>query len=244
LSVQRCLCERFCKDHGQTDPSRRDACADEGLVAAVGANNRHAASRWHLPDWRRYVAFGERPEPIPSYTGVVEDPKSGRIGIACSGGGIRSAAFSLGALQVLQREKVLEQSCYLAGVSGGAYIAAAFCMVRKCWEGEQRPELDAARWDDSDPSAVDGDHPPFFPGSSEEQYLRNRSSYLAPGALGKLQLGYRLILGLGINLGFIAGFLIAVAVPLAIAYGGIYPSLARHLDPDGSCNRRPATSRR
>ena len=34
------------------------------------------------------------------------DPKPGRVGIACSGGGIRSAAYNLGALQVLRDKGV------------------------------------------------------------------------------------------------------------------------------------------
>ena len=48
-----------------------------------------------------------------------------RTGICCSGGGIRSAAFNLGALQSLQAEGELQRASYLAAVSGGSYIAAA-----------------------------------------------------------------------------------------------------------------------
>ncbi len=46
-----------------------------------------------------------------------------RIGIACSGGGIRSASFCLGALHGLGPSRV-RHAKYLAAVSGGAYIAA------------------------------------------------------------------------------------------------------------------------
>src|SRR3954452_5039777 len=177
---------------------------DHGLVEHVSAPARYTSSRWSYREWCRYLLFGERPAPIPSYTGFVEPPARGKTGIACSGGGIRSAAFSLGALQRLQEEGVLRKSHYLAGVSGGSYIAAAFCMVRKRWEGNEPPVPPAHGWDDSDPRVLDDEHPPFFPGSPEEQYLRNRSSYMAPGLAGKLSLGYRLILGMAINLLFIA----------------------------------------
>jgi hypothetical protein len=44
----------------------------------------------------------------------------------------------------------------------------------------------AAGWDDSDPALVTEQRPPFHRGSPEEQYLRNRSSYLTPGIEGKL----------------------------------------------------------
>ena len=46
-------------------------------------------------------------------------------GLALSGGGIRSAAFCLGALQALSEHKVLAQIDYLSTVSGGGYIGAA-----------------------------------------------------------------------------------------------------------------------
>jgi hypothetical protein len=208
---------------------------DEGILG-VSAVERYERSRWTLRKLLRYLLDGERPQPIPSYTGLVEQPEEGKIGIACSGGGIRSAAFGLGALQVLQENEVLSSARYLAGVSGGSYIAAAFCMVRRTWSGASKPKPPALEWDDSDPAALTG-HPPFFPGSPEEQYLRNRSSYLAPGAFGKIRLGYRLILGMGLNLLFIGLALITVAVPLGLLYGGLYPALTSHIGSDGLCRR-------
>jgi hypothetical protein len=46
------------------------------------------------------------------------------VGLALSGGGLRSATFSLGFLQALAREKVLRQVDFLSTVSGGSYIGA------------------------------------------------------------------------------------------------------------------------
>jgi hypothetical protein len=46
------------------------------------------------------------------------------IGIALSGGGIRSAAFCLGALQALDFHHVVPHADYLSTVSGGGYIGA------------------------------------------------------------------------------------------------------------------------
>ncbi|MEA2369751.1 MAG: hypothetical protein QOH12_145 [Solirubrobacteraceae bacterium] len=200
-------------------------CDDTGILS-VGAMERH-----------RHPVWGA--EPLPSYTGLVEPALAGKIGIACSGGGIRSASFSLGALQVLQREGVLEQSCYLAAVSGGSYIASAFCMVRKTWTaGGGRPEQGHDGWDDSDPEAVTRARPPFFPGSPEEQYLRNRSSYMAPGIAGKMVLAHRLVVGLLINLGFFALFLTVIGVGLSFLYGALYPSLAAHVGRYSLCGGR------
>ena len=219
-----------------------ETVGDAGILA-VDPVARHRASGWTRRTIWRFVLCGERPQPIPSFTGTVEAPERGRIGIACSGGGIRSAAFGLGALQVLQDAGVLRRARYLAGVSGGSYIAAAFCMVRRTWArggaqpAKEQDGVELPGWDDSDPNHVGETHPPFFPGSPEEQYLRNRSSYMAPGAYGKIEFGYRLLLGMSVNLLFIGLALAAIAAPLALLYGAIYPSLGSHVVPGGRCLR-------
>jgi predicted acylesterase/phospholipase RssA len=46
------------------------------------------------------------------------------VGLALSGGGIRSAAFNLGVLQALARKSLLRRVDYLSSVSGGGYIAS------------------------------------------------------------------------------------------------------------------------
>ena len=54
-----------------------------------------------------------------------------RIGICVSGGGIRSASFGLGALQVLQRHGIVQRAAFLSAVSGGSYIVGAMALVTK-----------------------------------------------------------------------------------------------------------------
>ena len=109
-----------------TEPRRAH---DQGLLEKVNARDRWRASQpRRRPRWRRLL-YGQRPEPLPSQLGPIEEPRPGKLGICCSGGGIRSAAFNLGALQVLQEEGELRRASYLAAVSGGSYIAAAFSTV-------------------------------------------------------------------------------------------------------------------
>jgi predicted acylesterase/phospholipase RssA len=48
----------------------------------------------------------------------------GLLGLACSGGGIRSATFNLGVLQGLARLGLLRRLDYLSTVSGGGYIGS------------------------------------------------------------------------------------------------------------------------
>jgi hypothetical protein len=134
----------------------------------------------------------ERSEWAPPALQAQWRPVRGKIGICCSGGGIRSAAYNLGALQALQKdgnEGVLQKATYLSAVSGGAYIAAAYALV----------DTDTA------PRAREtfGSQPAFAPGSPESEYLRNRSSYLAPKVRGKVRLVLRLLTGLSVNVAFV-----------------------------------------
>ena len=46
------------------------------------------------------------------------------VGLAFSGGGIRSATFGLGVLESLKERNLLESVDYLSTVSGGGYIGA------------------------------------------------------------------------------------------------------------------------
>jgi hypothetical protein len=52
-----------------------------------------------------------------------------RWAICCSGGGIRSAAYCLGALQSLQAGGLLAKAKWTLGVSGGSYITASRALV-------------------------------------------------------------------------------------------------------------------
>ncbi|MGI8809218.1 MAG: hypothetical protein ACR2KK_15550 [Acidimicrobiales bacterium] len=87
------------------------------------------------------------------------------LGVCCSGGGIRSAAFSLGALQALDEqpkgESELSKASWLFSVSGGSYLSAAWVTARA-----RRQEA-------------------WTRGSFEETHLRRHAAYLAPGLGGK-----------------------------------------------------------
>src|SRR6187401_2870028 len=59
-----------------------------------------------------------------------EDVQAPMVGVALSGGGIRSATFCLGLFQALARQKLIRRVDYLSTVSGGGYfggfLGAAF----------------------------------------------------------------------------------------------------------------------
>jgi hypothetical protein len=89
--------------------------------------------------------------------------ESNVIGLSLSGGGIRSAAFCLGALQALDKAEILPQVDYLSTVSGGGYIGCSL----------------------SAGMSANGGHFPFESYLSEDetpslQHVRDYSNYLFP----------------------------------------------------------------
>src|SRR6266576_2772934 len=58
------------------------------------------------------------------------------VGLALSGGGVRSAAFSLGVLQALNHYNVLRNVDYLSTVSGGGYMGSSLTTTMTCTNGE------------------------------------------------------------------------------------------------------------
>jgi hypothetical protein len=91
------------------------------------------------------------------------------VGLAISGGGIRSATFSLGAIQSLARHGILQQVDLLSTVSGGGYTG---CFL-------------SSYLNTADPSVgTQPDRQPFraVKGTDSEaiRYIRNRSRYIQP----------------------------------------------------------------
>jgi hypothetical protein len=96
-------------------------------------------------------------------------------GISLSGGGIRSAAFCLGALQEMARSGVLSRIDYISTVSGGGYIGAGLQ-----WWLSQDPNSGADK--KTFPYGVESDLAiDREKGQSILQYLRWHANYLLPG---------------------------------------------------------------
>jgi hypothetical protein len=134
----------------------------ECSAARAGGNARVAAQPWeHALDVHWVSASGRLACPNGSFYGpassitlaavsgtggpAVQLPwehRGGR-GVCLSGGGIRAAAFALGALQAMQSKQGLlvgrDSAHYLSAVSGGSYIAAAFALNAKELGGTANP---------------------------------------------------------------------------------------------------------
>ena len=142
--------------------------------------------------------------------------------ICCSGGGIRSASYCLGALQWLEQAGFLAKVRLILGVSGGSYIAASRSLVA------HGLELGAG------PSGL----PAYAPGSPEEQHLRDNTRYLTPDAKTLLAGVLSLLFGVAVTLVLVLTPVFAVAR----AWGWLLRSqgvLARPPHPTRISGRRP-----
>jgi hypothetical protein len=121
------------------------------------------------------------------------------IGLALSGGGIRSAAFCLGVLQALHETGVLKRVDYLSTVSGGGYIGCSLtAALETAHEGARPP--------DNFPfaSRLMEDEPPAL------QHVRNYSNYLFPdGAIDLLYNAAIYARGLVVNAVLVASVVFA-----------------------------------
>ena len=86
---------------------------------------------------------------------------AGDWAICCSGGGIRSAAYCLGALQSLDLRGLVAKAKWILGVSGGSYVAASRALVARYLPPGTRPHA-------------------YAPGTAEERNLRYDTHYIAP----------------------------------------------------------------
>ncbi len=94
------------------------------------------------------------------------DPDAGVVGLAFSGGGIRSATFNLGVLEALERAGLTRYIDYLSSVSGGGYIASCFA-----WLNTQRGQAQSEQSAFAAPLAE-------LPGKTALHWLRAHGKYL------------------------------------------------------------------
>lgn len=123
-------------------------------------------------------------------------PIPDRMGLAFSGGGIRSACVALGVLQSLAQARILRQVHYISGISGGGYTLAWLTAWihradadPKKWDGGLRHALASVENQLANNSAS-GKTEPVVPSPDYRRhvepfplhYLRRYSSYLNPRA--------------------------------------------------------------
>jgi hypothetical protein len=112
----------------------------------------------------RNLRLGQNPQRSPAQKSL--------IGLAFSGGGIRSATFNLGVLQALARKKLLRSLDFVSTVSGGGYIGGWLVG----WMQHQGIGIQEIEKRLSTPPRMpeEASDPP------EVHFLRNYSNYLTP----------------------------------------------------------------
>src|SRR5580693_5363521 len=127
-----------------------------------------------------------RPAPIDVAGAARDEAGGGDWAICCSGGGIRSAAYCLGALQSLDSGGLLGTAKWIVGVSGGSYIASSRALVAHDLAPGTMPHA-------------------YAPGTAEERNFRDNTRYIAPN-------GATVLVGvLSLLLGAIVTFIIVTA---------------------------------
>lgn len=129
------------------------------------------------------------------------NPAKDAVGLAFSGGGIRSATFNLGLLQAMDRYGFLRQVDYLSTVSGGGYIGSSLTWFMSCLKKDF-------------PFGTSRRHNTERPGDIVS-WLRQHASYLTPGeGIDLWALAAAIIRGTFINLLVIIPIFFAVTVLL------------------------------
>ncbi len=137
--------------------------------------------------------------------------KLGLVGLALSGGGIRSATFSLGVVQGLIKRGLFQFADYVSTVSGGGYLGSCISSLLNK-KGEKETVLRA-------------------PGGSEDteaiKHLRNSSNYLTPpGILNKLRLPLLVVRGIFLNFFLVIPYIILAVILTEMSNELVYPYLS------------------
>ena len=180
----------------------------------------------------RRGAVGLRPPPNGGRLQPEPAVNDGLVGLALSGGGIRSATFSLGVMQALAAKDYLRYVDYLSTVSGGGYIGGSLTWLI-------HSTANASAEDEKGSGSQDGPNPPFGtrpgnlpygvsdprrirPSDSKDpvmlRHLREHGKYLAPGGGITLTSLIAVILR-GIVLNFLVWLPLAVALMVVALFG-------------------------
>lgn len=121
--------------------------------------------------------------------GIETETRTDAVGMALSGGGIRSATFCLGVVQVLAERGLMGQFDYLSTVSGGGYTGS---FITSCI-GSERSFSDLGR--------------PYGPDTDPVRHVRQNAKYLSAANLRERWL---------VLVGTLAGMLLNWTAPLFV----------------------------
>lgn len=137
------------------------------------------------------------------------------LGICVSGGGIRSASVTLGALQALREKGKLAKARYLVSVSGGGYTTGAFQLALTGAGPRFREGQEAEQAHLATPENV------FAPGSPEEDHIRRHGKYLADNPAEGFRAAGAVLRGMAVSFGMLALLFAVVGEFLHLFYSAV-----------------------
>jgi hypothetical protein len=167
----------------------------------------------------------ERPEVLARRAnyGLPATPEDA-VGLAISGGGIRSATFSLGVVQYLARKGIIKSVDFVSTVSGGGYLGSFMSSYLN------DPDNFHATLDPGPDSRPFGELGTVE--SKAVRHLRNHSKYMAEGGFKTYALAMaQMMWGIAVNLFLILPFVLgAVLVAKYFAAGAFIEAATGSLD--------------
>lgn len=149
-------------------------------------------------------------------------PVENVVGLAISGGGLRSATFALGIVQELARRGVMKDIDVMSTVSGGGYIGSFL----SCVLSDPNPNVGLAP----------GNQPFGKAGTAESssiRHIRNHSKYLAEGGFSTFaHIAFLILYGIAMSL-LLSAPTVLIAAVIAIYGFGIGETQGKLL-PDGA----------
>lgn len=212
-------------------PQDEDPFLDRIFPAELGEIRRR---RERLAERAKKGALDEADIPRPDIpTDALPRTELGLVGLALSGGGIRSAAFNFGVIQSLVSHRLMPRIDYLSTVSGGGYIGSCVDAVMSAphvaptVEGfplhfDSRHGRQADLRTDARGAAAYSEPPAI-------RHLRDGARYLAPGGLTDLiVIPFLLLRGVAVNLIALLAYTSAVAALGILGFAALhalYPSV-------------------
>ena len=144
------------------------------------------------------------------------------VGLALSGGGIRSATLSLGILQGLARLDLLKFVDYLSTVSGGGYAGTFLGGLHQRWKVEpvDPPATRRDDWERVRSALTDRRSPPV-------DWLRENGRYLAPNGAGDLSVAAAVVF---LNLVAVHVVLFTTFLALFLSLNGLRRAITLGID--------------
>ena len=194
----------------QSNVSLGDAIAYEKMVGLPAIETGNAPASELIEPERREILIRRTHYGLPGNTDNL-------VGLAISGGGIRSATFAQGVLQGISDKHLLKEVDFLSTVSGGGYIGAFLSSYLNATDENGHAVAGVGPDRDDFPFKKEGRCE-----SSALRLLRNNSKYLLlRGFFGRLSMVWQGLFGVCMNLSIVLSVIILAVLISRYAWVGL-----------------------